>query len=423
MSIISTKKFLEFTSGTDQKIFIDGVDKSKIYSDIGFFKPKSADVIKRFQINIAVPIQSESGEASIDVPLIDEMEANAIRELKDEYCILHFSAILFSITRLFSSSKPVIGKMFIFDSRGTQLCTTIKDGFTFNLGKVSRSHYLHCPDYMVSVTDPRLQDSLKLRFEFEGVHLEAGSEAFYIDIGVMYRLLNNPDDSMVQERVKASRFQELQACHKIPNIGDQITLDSLKCYNNFELEDLGEKEVISRRRNSVGKLQKKTSRMRRYHARPIPDHIKFGQLKVDKNLDTFLRSHSSRFDPRESPKISAKLVKEWFERNNVCQASSSRADSRAIEGVLVDKHRGSTERTPLGSCSRCSFDPAGGSEKESDSGSLPEELVREHSSGGGLRQGALFAHGHHTTSNSSCPVRSSGKLCDHAQSEGERRGN
>nr|CAH2618718.1 putative movement protein [Iranian poppy betaflexivirus]CAI5383889.1 putative movement protein [Iranian poppy betaflexivirus] len=386
MSIISVRKFIEFTSGTEQKCFIDGIEKKHIYKDVGAFKSKSADIIKRFQVNIAVPVNSESGLVDIDCPLIDPIEADHIRGLKGDYSLLHFSAILLSITRLFSSTGPIGGKMFIFDGRGTRMCTTIKDGFSFDLQKNARAHYLHCPDYMVSISDEGLQKSLKLRFEFNGVYLEKGSDAFYIDIGVMYRLLNNPDENMVREVVRESRFQELQACNKLPNLGSQISFEELKCFGSHNLEDLGDKQVIYHRKNAVGRNQRKISRMRRYHAKPIPDCFRSSQYKLDNNLDKFLGENSISRVPSETPKISIKLVKEWLERNG-SKSHTGESDSEGVAKLPLGKYCGLNKCVASDPCRACTTDTGSTTEEGSYSGSLPEEPLWEHSHRGRLRQG------------------------------------
>nr|QQG34646.1 MP [Suaeda fruticosa betaflexivirus 1] len=417
MSIVNVKKFAEFAGGSKQKIFIDGVAKSEIYSDIGVFKPKTADVIKRFQNNIAVPINSESGVVCIDVPLLDQTEVDNISKLTDEYCLLHFSAILLSITRLFSSTEKIEGRMFLFDARGTKLSTTLKEGFSFDLQKHSRAHYLYCPDYMVSISDGGLQKSLKIRFEFSGVHLEAGSHSFFIDIGVMYRLLNNPDDGLVKSNVQNERFQELQACHRLPNLHNAITFSELRTYENHSLEDIGDRLILQQKKGPLGIQRRTQGRIRRYKANPIPDKFRSSHFKIDNKLDKFIRSNSTRFAEEDSPRISVSALRKFLYDKNVCPGFIERDGSLPAKGISIPQHSGSKQPIGAPSCSRNSTDGGSGSKEEFNNDSLLEESLWKHRQNFSIGQDFILGHG----DNSSCSARhTSGaraKLCDHSQSE------
>ncbi|QEJ80635.1 movement protein [Camellia ringspot associated virus 3] len=342
MSIINGRKFLEFTSGADQKIFIDGVSSANIYSDVGSFKRKTADVIKRFQINIAIPVESSEGTVAVNIPLIDDIEGDAIAKQSDDFSLLHYSALLFSVTRLFDSTSKVEGKLIIFDERATRIETAVKEGFSFDLGKTNRAHYLYCPDSFVSISDPHLTKSLKLRFEFSGAHLISGSHCFFIDIGVMYRLLNNPDDRLCREEVKQNKFQELQAANKIPNLQSSIDFNELCIHENRSIQDLGDKKIISVKSHGLLRRKKeKVSRIRKYKANPIPEQVRSVQLKTDEKLSGLLRSNSYREFGGISPRLSERVLREFLAgkaREHVDKESVRERDERGHPGLCLEEH-------------------------------------------------------------------------------------
>nr|QEJ80632.1 movement protein [Camellia ringspot associated virus 3] len=341
MSIINGRKFLEFTSGSDQKIFIDGISDSNIYNDVGSFKRKTADIIKRFQINIAIPVESSEGTVAVNIPLIDDIEGEAIAKQNDSFSLLHYSALLFSVTRLFDSTGKVEGKLIIFDERATRIETAVKEGFSFDLGRTNRAHYLYCPDSFVSISDPHLTKSLKLRFEFSGAHLVSGSHCFFVDIGVMYRLLNNPDDGLCKDEVRQNKFQELQAANKIPNLQGSVNFNELCVHENRSIQDLGDRKIITSKPHGLLRRRKeKVSRIRKYRANPIPEQVRSVQLKTDEKLSGLLRSNSFREFGGISPRLSERVLREFLARKareNVNQESLGERDEGGYPGLCLEK--------------------------------------------------------------------------------------
>ncbi|QGW49049.1 movement protein (MP) [Loquat virus A] len=335
MSIISFKSLRAVVKDDPERAFINALQSGKIYGDANVFNRKVLDSIKRFQSAIKIPAANERGEINANINVLDSDEVEFIKSKKNEYPFIHIGAILISITALYTQSRPICGSVYYIDGRNLRVEDAAKIGFSFTLIN-QQSHFAYFPNYLMSSDDQNLDRASRIKINFEDVAIMPGSDAFVIDIGVMYRLTTSTIMDDFKQELVGKRYEAISGTTFMPDCFQNVSIEDLCSESNVQIVDDGQEY----RQKKRGLFSPKASRTRIHKYRISNPEYKLA------------RSASQRIDKNSGfvdfPRRSFALAEPWKSRENFfdCSRNHIKAGEFKIncESLFQNEHCGADQK-------------------------------------------------------------------------------